>query len=234
MNSAILTIDDFSSKNTPAVVDYLCEKGIKVIFFAQGDKVERYYEEAKYALKKGMIIGNHSYSHPHFSEISLDEGIAEIEKCEQVLNRLYQDCGAERVYRPFRFPYGDKGGENREGLQKYLKDAGFHKVKDDHITYDWWRQFGLETTIDTFWTFDFEEYAIRPESGFTLDNVWNKMHDQNPKTGAVLFAEGNRHILLMHTHDETEEMVPEYYKLFVDHCLEHGLSFDDPACFIEI
>ena len=31
MNSALLTIDDFSSKNTPAMVDYLKEKNIKVI-----------------------------------------------------------------------------------------------------------------------------------------------------------------------------------------------------------
>ncbi len=28
MNTALLTIDDFSSKNTPAIVDYLKEKGI--------------------------------------------------------------------------------------------------------------------------------------------------------------------------------------------------------------
>lgn len=234
MNTAILTIDDFSSKNTPAMVDYLCEKGIRVIFFAQGNNVERFYEEAKYALKKGMIIGNHSYSHPHFSEISLEEGIAEIEKCEKVLDKLYQDCGVERIYRPFRFPYGDKGGDNREGLQEYLKNDGFHKVNDDHITYDWWRQFGLETTIDTFWTFDFEEYVIRKESGITVDFVFDKMHDKEPKSGAVLFKEGNRHIILMHTHDETEEMVPQYYKLFVDHCLENGLIFDDPKLFIEI
>lgn len=32
MNTATLTIDDFSSKNTPAIVDYLQEKGIKPIF----------------------------------------------------------------------------------------------------------------------------------------------------------------------------------------------------------
>jgi len=62
MNTALLTIDDFSSKNTPAVVDYLKEKGIKFIFFAEGRKVEQFYEEAKYALKNGVIIGNASTS----------------------------------------------------------------------------------------------------------------------------------------------------------------------------
>ena len=228
MNTALLTIDDFSSKNTPAIVDYLKEKGIKIIFFAEGAKVEQFYEEAKYALNNGMIIGNHSYSHPHFSEIALEEGIAEIEKCEEVLNKLYADCGVERVYRPFRFPFGDKGGANKEGIQNYLKEKGFDKVKDTHFDYPWWKETGLDKDIDTYWTFDFGEYMIRPGSDFTKESVWERMHNKNPESGAVLFAENNRHILLLHAHDETEAMVPEYYKQFVEHLLENGIVFDEP------
>jgi peptidoglycan/xylan/chitin deacetylase (PgdA/CDA1 family) len=82
MNHAILTIDDIASKNTPAIVDYLNEKGIKAILFATGQNVQRYYEEAMYAVKNGMIVGNHSYSHPAFSKITVEQGIEEIEKCE--------------------------------------------------------------------------------------------------------------------------------------------------------
>ncbi len=228
MNSALLTIDDFSSRNTPAMVDYLNEKNIKAIFFATGEKVEQFYDEALYALKNGMIVGNHSYSHPAFSALTLKECIDEIEKCEKVLEKLYKDSGVERKYRPFRFPYGDKGGNNKNALQKYFKENGFHKVADAHITYEWWKENSLDTDIDTFWTFDFEEYVIRPDSGFTKEFVWQKMHDTNPKSGAVLFAENNRHIILMHAHDETEQMVPEYYKLFIDRLLENGLVFDEP------
>ena len=233
MNTALLTIDDFASKNTPAMVDYLNEKGITVIFFATGANVERYYEEAKYALKNGMLVGNHSYSHPAFSSLTLEEAIAEIEKCEQVLEKLYQDCGVERVYRPFRFPYGDKGGANKDALQKYLHEKGFHKVDDTKVIYSWWKENGLNTDIDTFWTFDFGEYMIRPGSDFTRESVWERMHDTNPKTGAVLFAENNRHIILMHAHDETEELLPKYYEQFIEHLLENGLVFDEPR-FIEM
>lgn len=228
MNSALLTIDDFSSKNTPAIVDYLNEKGIKVIFFAIGQNVERYYEEAVYALKKGMIVGNHSYSHPEFSKLTLEEGIREIEQCEAVLDRLYRDSGVERKYRPFRFPYGDKGGENKAALQAYLKEKGFHKVDDTKFDYPWWKEQGLDADIDTFWTFDFGEYNIRPGSDFTKESVWERMHDKAPEYGAVLFAENNRHLLLLHAHDETEELLPEYYKLFIDHLLENGMTFDEP------
>ncbi len=229
MNSALLTIDDIASKNTPAIVDYLNEKRIKAILFATGQNVERYYEEALYAVKNGMIVGNHSYSHPAFSSLSMKECMEEIEKCEIVLERLYKDSGVERVFRPFRFPYGNKGGDNKNALQKYLKEKGFQKVDDTHITYPWWRENSLDTDIDTFWTFDFEEYKIRQGSEFTKESVWKKMHDTNPESGAVLFAENNRHILLLHAHDETEEMLPEYYKLFIEHLLENGLVFEEPA-----
>lgn len=229
MNSALLTIDDIASKNTPAIVDYLNEKRIKAILFATGQNVERYYEEALFAVKNGMIVGNHSYSHPAFSSLSMKECMEEIEKCEIVLERLYKDSGVERVFRPFRFPYGNKGGDNKNALQKYLKEKGFQKVDDTHITYPWWRENSLDTDIDTFWTFDFEEYKIRQGSEFTKESVWKKMHDTNPESGAVLFAENNRHILLLHAHDETEEMLPEYYKLFIEHLLENGLVFEEPA-----
>ena len=105
MNSALLTIDDISSKNTPAIVEYLKEKRIKAIFFATGQNVERYYEEALYVVKNGMIVGNHSYSHPAFSSLTMKESIEEIEKCENILEKLYKASGVERIFRPFRFPY---------------------------------------------------------------------------------------------------------------------------------
>lgn len=229
MNSALLTIDDVSSRNTPAIVDYLNEKGIKAILFAVGEYVERYYEEALYAVKNGMLVGNHSCSHPSFSSLSLDECIREIEACERILDKLYRDAGIERTVKLFRFPYGDKGGSNRDALQKYLKDTGFRKVKDTHIPYPWWKESRLRTDIDTFWTFDFLEYQIYRNPDFTKESVWERMHDTAPASGAALFGAQNRHILLMHAHDETEEMLPGYYKLFIEHLLACGLTFEEPA-----
>lgn len=228
MNSALLTIDDISSKNTPAIVDYLKEKQIKAILFATGENVEKYYDEAIYALKNGMIVGNHSYSHPAFSTLTWEECVEEIEKCETILDKLYKDSGIERTFKPFRFPFGDKGGENKAAMQKLFREKGFHKVDDRHITYPWWKENGLNEDIDTFWTFDFGEYNIRQGSGFTKESVWERMHNPNPASGAVLFAENNRHILLLHAHDETEEMLPEYYKLFIEHLLENGVTFEEP------
>ena len=228
MIRALLTMDDIASVNTPAIVDYLEEHKIPVVMFAWGQKVEEHYEEALYALKKGIIVGNHSFTHPAFSSITFEEGVEEIEKCEKVLDKLYKDAGVERKYRPFRFPYGDKGGDKKALLQDYLSTHGFHKVDDSNITYPWWKERGLDKDIDTFWTFDFAEYNIRPNSGFTIDDVFKNMHDMNPGSGAPLFAPDSYHMLLFHAHDETEEMVPLYYKKVLDECLKNGVEFVEP------
>ncbi|MCH5275538.1 MAG: polysaccharide deacetylase family protein [Lachnospiraceae bacterium] len=228
MSKAVLTIDDVASANTPAIVDYLCEKKIPVILFAVGEKVKQYYDEAIYALKKGILIGNHSYSHPAFSSLSLEEGIAEIERNEEVLNRLYKDAGVERRFRPFRFPYGDKGGENKDALQKYFKENGFDKVADEQITGSWYTGQNQHQDVDTLWTFDFGEWQIREGEDFTAVDVLKRMHEQHPGYGEALFEEGSHHILLLHAHDETEAMEPEYYKLFLEEALRGGVEFEAP------
>lgn len=231
MNSAILTIDDISSHNTPAIVDYLCEKKIRAVMFAVGENVEKLYDEANYALQHGMIVGNHSYSHPGFSSLSYEGCVEEIEKCEEILDRLYRDAGVERKYRPFRFPYGDKGGDKHDALQTYFREKGFDKLKDERITYPWYAASGFHDDIDTLWTFDFAEYQIRPGTGFTKESVFARMHEQHPGDGAVLFGKDNAHILLLHAHDSTEELVPEYYRLFLEHALERGLVFVEPEFY---
>ena len=226
MIKAILTIDDVSSKNTPAIVDYLEEKKIPVIMFMVGQWAENRPEELIYALKHGIVVGNHSYTHPNFSKLSFEECKQEIDKNEEVLNRFYEQAGVERKFRPFRFPYGDKGGENKERIQEYLAEQGFDKVKDTQITYPWWKEQGLNRDIDTFWTFDFAEYNIRRGSGFSKDDVMARIHDMNVES--PMLKDGGSHFILLHAHDETEELVPGYYKLFIDELLKNGVEFVNP------
>lgn len=235
MSTAILTIDDVSSANTPALVDYLVMRKIPAVMYAVGCNVERFFDEAVYALKMGMILGNHSYSHIAFSEESLETCIREIEKTEAVLEKVYQAAGVPRLYRPFRFPYGNKGDEgngsalHRAALQCYLKEKGFSKLIDTQVTAPWYQKESLHIDRDAKWTFDLREYQIRPGSGFTAESVYARIHDAQPKTGDVLLRPGSSHIILMHAHDETEAMVPRYYAHFLDHCMENGVEFIAPS-----
>lgn len=228
MIKAYLTMDDITSDNTRAIIDYFCEKGIQAVLFAWGERVASNYEDAIYALKKGMIIGNHSYTHPHFSELSLEEGIAEIEKCEDILNKLYKDAGVERKYRPFRFPYGDKGGDNKVAYQEYFKTKGFTKLDDREISVPWWSENGLDKEIDTYWTFDFAEYGIRKDSDFTKEDVMKRIDGFFNEIENGTVDKNSNHFFLIHAHDETEELVPEYYKIFIDEVINRGVYFDKP------
>lgn len=228
MIRALLTIDDVSSENTPAIVDYLCEKNIPVIMFMVGEWAQKHPDELIYALKHGNVVGNHSYSHPHFSELNFDECVKEIDKNEEVLDRFYEKAGVERKFRPFRFPYGDKGGSNKDLIQNYLSEKGFDKVNDTRIRYPFWKEQGLDKDIDTLWTFDFAEYNIRPGSGFTADDVIKRIHDPAPAQGAPLLEDGGEHILLLHAHDETEDLVPGYYRIFIEEALKNGVEFTGP------
>lgn len=224
MIKAYLTIDDITSKNTKAIVDYLCEKKIQAVLFAWGKLVEQNYEDTLYALNKGMVIGNHSYSHLPFSELTPEEGILEIEKCEAILDNLYNDSGIKREYRLFRFPYDDKGKDNKDFYQKYLRDQGFCKLDDRNINIDFWEEYELHKDIDTFWTLDLGEYNIRPDSGFTVDDVIRTIDEYFNN----ISDEDSTHIIVLHSHDETEDMVPEYYKIFIDELINRGVVFISP------
>lgn len=231
MGTAILTIDDIASGNTPAIVDYLNSKGITAVMFAVGVNVEKFYEEAIYALRNGMIVGNHSYSHPAFSKLTFEEAVADIEKNEEVLNKLYKDAGVRRIYRPFRFPYGDKGGKIAQDLQKYLAEKGYNKLDDTKVPYEWWKKDGHDKFIDTFWTYDVEEYRLSLEPDFTVEDVWKKMKNPSPAHATALLGDDKHHIILLHAHDETEAIEPMYYKQFIDYMLDNGITFDKPVFF---
>ena len=93
------------------------------------------------------------------------------------MNKLYKDAGVERKYRPFRFPYGDKGGVNKDAYQKYFRENGFSKLDDREISLKYWAEEKLDKDIDTFWTFDFAEYGIRKGSDFTENDVMNRINE---------------------------------------------------------
>lgn len=235
MSTAVLTIDDAPSANTPALVDYLCTKGICAVLFATGVNVEKHYSEAIDALQKGMIVGNHSYSHIAFSDKPYTECVAEIEKNEVLLDKLYRDAGVPRLYRPFRFPYGDKGKGPRgsmahyKALQAYLREQRFSKLDDSAVTPYWYQENRLSQDTDAFWTFDFSEYQIQYNNGFTTESVIARIHDAHPAQGGVLLEPDSHHIILIHDHDKTEAIVPRYYALFIDECLKSGVQFIKPV-----
>ncbi len=228
MSKAYLTIDDVTTANTPKIIDYLRGKGITPILFSIGQQIEAHWDEALYALKMGAIIGNHSFSHPHFSELTLTGCFSEIEKQENILNELYQAAGVERKYKLIRFPYGDKGGKNKEDLQYYLKLNHFSRINDSLISFDWYKEYTLDVDIDVYWTFDFAEYKLAEDSGYTYESILHRIHDNNPPLGGNLLEKNSCHIILIHDHIETEKVMPNYFEKIIDYITASGVEFIKP------
>ena len=241
MTTSYLTVDDIPTRHTPDVIDFLVSLDIKPIMFCWGDRVENYRKEAIYALKKGAILQNHSYSHPFFSELSLEETKREILRNEEILESLYEGAGVKRPFKLFRFPYGDQGGDKKEVLQQFLKDQGFAHIDDRAFNCEWYDEQGQKANRDVLWTLDCAEYNVRPGSGFTFDDVLKKIDGFFGKpesgctgTGAVQSAkapegEASKNIILIHDHEETEECCPGYFKRQINHIIDCGVRFVDPV-----
>lgn len=84
VNKVALTFDDVPDPRfTPQILDILKSHGVTATFFANGHRIEKYPELFKRIHEEGHAIGNHSYSHPDFNRLTLDQFIKEIQKTEQ-------------------------------------------------------------------------------------------------------------------------------------------------------
>ena len=91
------------------VLDILEKENIKGTFFLTGKFIEKYPDKVQKIISSGGDLGNHSYSHPYFTQITSEEIIAELEKTESLLSEFNAE------FKPFfRFPYGDRDIQSRE------------------------------------------------------------------------------------------------------------------------
>ncbi len=224
MSKIMLTVDDIPDCVTIPLLDYLLEQGIRPVMFTIGELAEENYDTLLYVLKKGIIVGNHSWTHPDFSTLSLEDCISEIEKTEKLLDKAYRDAGVERRYKLFRFPFLNKGGENKEKLQEYLRDHGFTKVDDRGVTAPEYIGGNNNNEIDTFCSYDIMEYMIRPGEK-TIEEIIDRLDSGTP--GQDIIGDEGEHLVLFHSHHETEAEAPGYYKTIIGHLLERGVEFTD-------
>lgn len=106
---AYLTIDDSPSTRSDDLVDFLEERDVPAIFFCRGDRLENNATSMVRAVERGMVIGNHAYSHQRYSEISYEEMVEEIQKTDAIIDNIYGMANVERPGKYFRFPHLDRG-----------------------------------------------------------------------------------------------------------------------------
>ena len=128
-----LTIDDGPRKNMPKILENLGNN--KAIFYLIGCQIKSQsgFDMACRALEKGHVLGNHSYTHPVFSGISLEKAKDEILRTEELIEKAYSNLGVNKFRKFFRFPYGAK----KTSVAEFLKESGYETQYWDIDSEDW-------------------------------------------------------------------------------------------------
>ena len=92
----------WSADDIDMILETLKNQEVKVTFFMVGDWVEKNSEAVKKIYDAGHEIGNHSYSHPHVNNLSLEKNKEQIQKCSDLVKNITGE--GTKLYRG---PYGE-------------------------------------------------------------------------------------------------------------------------------
>ena len=234
-----LTIDDCPSSDFKRKVDFLLSKKIPAIFFCIGKLIKNRKKDVIYAIKKGFIIGNHSYNHIPFSKLSLREAKKEIKKTDEIIDRLYKEAGVKRNIKVFRFPNLDKGDGNKNypffdwsnkkvmALQDYLKQLGYRQPKFLGINYKWYKKAKLDKCVDVDCTYDSYDWTVSDKSyehGIkTLNDLLARMDENVPECMRGLNFKGSTDIIMMHDHAN----IKNFFVPMIEKLLKKGIKFEE-------
>lgn len=121
-----LTFDDGPSPvYTSRLMDVLNRYNAKATFFMLGSAARAYPDLVRTVFDAGHAIGNHSYSHCDFVEVSHRTRLAEIRACSRALDNY-----ESKIFRP---PYG------RQNLAAYFaaRSLGYKTIKWTISAGDW-------------------------------------------------------------------------------------------------
>ena len=229
MITAVLTMDDGPTKLTLPIMEYLQKKNIQPVFFCIGEHIKKRMADAIQAVQMGAILGNHTMTHPFLNEISYEMAIEEIEETERLLDCVYQWAGKKREVKLFRFPYGVHSGDNFEKIQKYLRYSQFTRVEDGKCVQNWYAKQEFTKYLDVAITFSFDEWRTHDETGYRLPQIIEHIEDNQPADGCPLLEKNSHHIVVLHDHEKTNDIIEDYYKIILDYVIEKGVTFISPT-----
>ena len=114
---------------TAKILSTLKKHKVPAVGFVNEDKLE-YSREERIALlrqwvESGMMLGNHTYSHPDFNSLTVEQFEEEITKGEVVTRQLMRSRQPYQLY--FRHPMTHTGDtkEKKEAIEKFLETRGY-------------------------------------------------------------------------------------------------------------
>ncbi|HYO90510.1 MAG TPA: polysaccharide deacetylase family protein, partial [Pyrinomonadaceae bacterium] len=194
-----ITLDDFNWFDTPkmtaearnrALLDSLRAHSTQAVMFVTGRYVDN--EKGQKLLdawdKEGHIIGNHSYSHLEYNDVTFERFSQDILKGEAVLSKH------PRFKKLFRFPYLKEGNtvEKRDAIRAFLKAHGY---RNGHVTIDasdWYVDHRLRARLKVNPNAD-----VSPYRDYYLNHIWERSLYYDDLSRKVL-GRSVKHTLLLH------------------------------------
>ena len=211
---AYLTIDDGPATEFRPKLQVLQNRAISAIWFCTGADLERQMDDAVHAIRVGHALGNHSYDHTKFSNITLTEARRQINETDRLIDQAYAVAAVRRPFKAFRFPFLDNGGDDAYGntrwdaphvsaLQALLGELGYDQPRFEGISYRWWVDFGLDQCNNVDCTFDTMDWVLEDEVtsdlGYSdLQSVLARVDENVPEGGRGLNDPGSSEIIMMH------------------------------------
>ena len=118
----------WGNEQTSELLDILDRYEVKATFFLVGQWVDNYPDSVKEIAKKGHDVENHSNTHAHMPELSLEGMTEEIVSCNDKIKALTGKCPT--LFRP---PYGDYNN-NVVGT---VKNQNMYCIQWDVDSLDW-------------------------------------------------------------------------------------------------
>ncbi|MDX2524978.1 polysaccharide deacetylase family protein [Streptomyces europaeiscabiei] len=109
-----LTFDDGPSGNTSALLGALQRNGLRATMFNQGQYAAANPALVRAQVAAGMWVANHSYTHPHLTQLSQAQIDSEISRTQQAIAGA--GGGTPKLFRP---PYGETNGTVRSVAARY-------------------------------------------------------------------------------------------------------------------
>ena len=118
----------WGNEQTTELLDILDRYDVKATFFLVGQWVDNYPDSVKEIAEKGHDVENHSNTHAHMPELSLEGMKEEIESCNEKIETLTGKCPT--LFRP---PYGDYNND----VVGAVKALNMYCIQWDVDSLDW-------------------------------------------------------------------------------------------------
>jgi peptidoglycan/xylan/chitin deacetylase (PgdA/CDA1 family) len=123
-----LTFDDGPSTSTTALLGALTRSGLRATMFNEGQYAAANPGLVRAQVNAGMWVGNHSYTHPHLTQLGQSQIDSEISRTQQAIANA--GGGTPVLFRP---PYGETNATVKAVAARY----GLTQIIWDVDSQDW-------------------------------------------------------------------------------------------------